>query len=215
VAGAVAGVRDRLEAPALVWSGDILIDEPPLDELAERVAASGALCLAVAPTAGPGTVGLDAAGRVVRVRGEVHGVEVRAADYVSLFAAGAVALRELPERGCLFADYCLPKMRAGHPIDTVDVPGRWSDVGTPARYLAANQHWLEHSLAVRSGSFVAPSAHVEPGVSLESSIVGAGARVLGGGALRNCVIWPGSVVTAPLSSCVVTPRAIVPVTGSP
>jgi mannose-1-phosphate guanylyltransferase len=215
VAGAVAGVRDRLDPPVLVWSGDILIDQPPIDALTERAAATGALCLAVAPAEGPGTVGLDAEGRIVRVRGEVHGKEVRAADYVSLFAAGARALRELPERGCLFTDYCLPQMRAGHPIDTVEVPGRWWDVGTPARYLATNRHWLEHSPKARGGSFVAPSARVEPGVSIEGSIVGAGARVVGVGAVRDCVIWPGSVATAPLSSCVVTPRAIVPVTGSP
>jgi mannose-1-phosphate guanylyltransferase len=215
VAGAVAGVRERLEAPVLVWSGDILIDEPPIDELTERAATSGGLCLAVAPTDGPGTVGLDAAGRIVRVRGEVHGHEVRAGDYVSLFAAGAQALRELPERGCLFTDYCLPRMRSGFPIETVEVAGRWWDVGTPARYLAANQQWLARSAEARGGSFVAPSARVDPGVSLESSIVGAGARVVGAGALRGCVVWPGSVATAPLSNCVVTPRAIVPVTGSP
>jgi mannose-1-phosphate guanylyltransferase len=211
VAGAVAGVRDRLEAPVLVWSGDILIDAPPLDALTASATASGDLCLAVAPTRGPGTVGLDAAGRVVRVRGEVHGIEVRAADYVSLFAAGAQSLRELPERGCLIGDYCLPRMRAGRPIDTVEVAGRWWDVGTPASYLAANRDWLARSPEVRNGSYVSPSALLEPGVVLESSIVGAGARIAAGVTLRSCVVWPGSVVGASLSNCVVTPRAIVPV----
>src|SRR5688572_12968198 len=116
VAGALAGARPLLDAPVLVWSGDMLIDEPPLDELVARASASGELCLAVAPARGAGTVGLDAAGRVVRVRGEVHGHEVRAADYLSLFAAGSRALAEMPERGCLVADYWLPRMRRGEPI---------------------------------------------------------------------------------------------------
>jgi mannose-1-phosphate guanylyltransferase len=214
VAGAVAGARDRLQAPVLVWSGDILIDAPPLEALTARALATSDLCLAVAPTAGPGTVGLDAAGRVVRVRGETHGVEVRAADYVSLFAAGARALSELPDHGCLIGDYCLPRMRAGHPIDTVEVSGQWWDIGTPTSYLAANQDWLTRNSAARDGSYVAPSATVATGVVLDSSIVGAGARVTGAGVLRRCVIWPGAVASAPLSDCIVTPRAVVPITST-
>jgi mannose-1-phosphate guanylyltransferase len=209
VAGAVAGVRHLLEPPVLVWSGDILIDTPPIDALTARAEASGQLCLAVAPPRGPGTVGLDAAGRIVRVRGEVHGHEVRAADYVSLFAAGRQALAELPERGCLFTDYCLPRMRRGEPIDTCPVSGRWWDIGTPAAYLRANLDWLAEHANSASGSFIAPSATLGRGVSVASSVVGRGARITGSGELTHCVIWPGSSAVAPLSGCVVTPQTIV------
>jgi mannose-1-phosphate guanylyltransferase len=207
----VAGARHLLEAPLIVWSGDTLIDEPPLDELEARVRASGDLCLAVAPARGAGTVGLDAQGRIVRVRGEVHGQEVRAADYVSLFAAGARALAELPERGCLFTDYCMPRMRRGEPIDTCPVGGAWWDIGTPARYLQANLDWLQRR-GDPSGSFVSASAVVDPAVAIGSSVVGAGARVMGSGALERCVVWPGSSVQAPLQGCVVTPHALVSTT---
>jgi mannose-1-phosphate guanylyltransferase len=209
VAGAVAGVRHLLEAPVLVWSGDMLIDSPPIDALTARAEASGQLCLAVAPPRGPGTVGLDAAGRIVRVRGEVHGHEVRAADYVSLFAAGRQALDELPERGCLFPDYCLPRMRRGESIDTYPVSGRWWDIGTPAAYLRANLDWLVENANTASGSFIAASATVASRVSVASSVVGSGARVTGSGELSHCVIWPGSSAVAPLSGCVVTPQSIV------
>jgi mannose-1-phosphate guanylyltransferase len=209
VAGAVAGVRHLLDSPVLVWSGDMLIDSPPIDELTARAQASGQLCLAVAPPRGPGTVGLDAAGRIVRVRGEVHGHEVSAADYVSLFAAGRQALAELPERGCLFPDYCLPRMRRGEPIDTCPVSGRWWDIGTPAAYLRANLDWLIEHANAASGSFISASATIASGVSIASSVVGSGARVTGSGALTHCVIWPGSSAVAPLSGCVVTPKSIV------
>jgi mannose-1-phosphate guanylyltransferase len=208
VAGAVAGARHLLEAPVVVWSGDILIEQPPLDELVARARASGELCLAVAPARGAGTVGLDAAGRVVRVRGEVHGREVRAVDYVSLFAAGSRALAAFPERGCLIADYCLPRMRRGEPIDTCPVQGSWWDIGTPESYVRANLDWLERHGDTR-GVYVAASAVVEPGVTLQSSVVGAGAVLRGAGAIERCVIWPGSSVRAPLYGCVVTPNAVV------
>ena len=209
VAGAVAGARERLEPPLVVWSGDILIEAPPLEELVARVTASGDLCLAVAPARGAGTVGLDAEGRVVRVRGEVHGVEVRAADYVSLFAAGERALNELPEHGCLIGDYCLPRMRRGEPIETCEAGGRWWDIGTPASYLAANLDWLASNVAGARGSHVGPGARVADGVLLDRSVVGAGATVSGRGRVEACVIWPGSSVAAPLSHAIVTPRGVL------
>jgi NDP-sugar pyrophosphorylase family protein len=208
VAGAVAGARHLLEAPVVVWSGDILIEQPPLAELVTRARASGELCLAVAPARGAGTVGLDADGRMVRVRGEVHGREVRAVDYVSLFAAGSRALAAFPERGCLIADYCLPRMRRGEPIDTCPVSGSWWDIGTPESYLRANLDWLERHGDGR-GAYVAASAVVEPGVTLEASVVGAGATVFGTGTIERCVIWPGSSVRAPLYGSVVTPNGVV------
>lgn len=213
VAGAVAGVRAQLEAPAVVWSGDILIEAPPLDELVERVRASGDVCLAIAPARDAGTVGLDAAGRIVRVRGEVHGVEHSSADYVSLFAAGERALKEFPEHGCLIGDYCLPRMRRGEPIETCWIGGNWWDIGTPSSYLRANLDWLERTVRGDRASYVGPSARIDSGIELVSSVVGDGATVTGRGLVESCVIWPGSVVNGPLARAIVTPRGIVRVDG--
>jgi mannose-1-phosphate guanylyltransferase len=210
VAGAVAGARHLLEAPVIVWSGDILLEDAPLDELAARAERSGQICLAVAPARGAGTLGLDAQGRMVRVRGEAHGVEVRAVDYVSLFAAGREALAALPESGDLFADHCLPRLRRGEPIDTCPIAGRWWDIGTPATYLETNLDWLASNANAPGASYVAASASVAAGVCLESSVVGSEASVVGSGVLERCVVWPGSTAVAPLSSCVVTPRGVVP-----
>jgi NDP-sugar pyrophosphorylase family protein len=108
----------------------------------------------------------------------------------------------------LFDDYCLPRMRRGESIETCWVSGPWWDIGTPERYLQTNQDWLGR-LGGLEPSFVAPSARVDPGVTLGSSVVGRGARVLGSGRLERCVIWPESVAHAPLSGCIVTPSGVL------
>ena len=209
VAGGVAGARELLTAPALVWNGDILIDDPPLDALVDRARASSEVCLAVSPTSGPGSVGLDAAGRVVRLRGERFGQEVRAADYIGLFALGARALAELPEQGCLFGDYCLPRLRRGQSVETCPTQSAWQEVGSVDAYLSANLHWLSQHSNRPERSYVHPTASVAPGVQLIGSVIGGNARVDGAGKLEGCVLWPGSHAVAPLERTVVTPRTRV------
>lgn len=208
-AGGVAGARVQLEAPLIVWNGDTLIAEPPLAELSRLAAVTGGVCLAVAPARGAGTVGLDAEGRLVRVRGERHGDEARVADYVGLFSLGREALAELPEHGDLFADVCLPRLRRGAPVHTC-AAGTWWDIGSLQGYLRANRDWLARHANHASGSFVDPSASVGPDVVLQGSVVGAGARVQGAGSVTDSVIWPNASATAPLSRSVLTPRRCVP-----
>jgi NDP-sugar pyrophosphorylase family protein len=122
-------------------------------------------------------------------------------------------LNEFPEHGCLIGDYCLPRMRRGEPIDTCRIDGSWWDIGTPASYLRANLDWLKRNASgaasTELASFRGPGARVEDGVHLASSVVGAGAVLTGRGLIESCVIWPGSVVAAPLSRAVVTPRGVV------
>jgi mannose-1-phosphate guanylyltransferase len=214
-AGGIAGGRAQLEAPVVVWNGDILIEAPPLERLVEIAGATSGICLAVARSRGVGSVGLDALDRVVRVRGERHGIEVRSADYVGLLGLGARSLAELPEHGCLIDDYCLPRLRRGEPIDTCPVTGGWWDVGSFAGYSAANAHWLSAHANRARRSFVHASALVSPHVELDGCVIGAGAVVEGEGALRGCIVWPGGRVSAPSGPCVVTPLARVDLGGAP
>jgi mannose-1-phosphate guanylyltransferase len=209
-AGGVAGARARLEPPVVVWNGDILIERPPLDRLVEVAAATSGICFAVAPSLGRGSLGLDAADRVVRVRGEQHGTEVRSVDYVGLFGIGARSLAELPERGCLIDDYCLPRLRRGETIDTCPVAGGgWWDVGSFTGYAAANAHWLSANANREGGSFAHASARIAPGVELQGSVIGAGAIVEGEGLLQRCIVWPRARIAAPSGPCIVTPHARV------
>ena len=208
-AGGIAGARHLLRAPVIAWNGDILIDEPPLEELVASVAATGGVCLALAPATGSGTVGLDAAGHMVRVRGQSFGVEVRSADYIGLLALGEAALRELPEHGCLINDFMLPLLRRGGVVHTCQTASAWREVGSPEGYWKANEHWLFHHANHASGSFVHPSARVAAGVQLRTSVVGANARIDGTGSVESSVIWPDTIATAPIARAIVTPRARV------
>ncbi|MEZ4374638.1 MAG: sugar phosphate nucleotidyltransferase [Polyangiaceae bacterium] len=193
-AGGVAGARQQLQAPALIWNGDIWC-EPPVTEL---LASQAPLTLLVAPRAkGQGSVGLGERSDVVRLRGECFGEEVRGADYVGIATLSAQILERLPEQGCLIGDVALPWLREGRSIETLELGGTWSDLGNLERYLAANLEWLGER-----DHWLGTGAQVAPEVRLAKSIVGAGARVLGEGVLEGCVVWPGAVATAPASQTV-------------
>jgi NDP-sugar pyrophosphorylase family protein len=208
-AGGIAGARHLLRAPVVAWNGDILIDDPPLEALVSRVESSGGICLAVAPATGSGTLGLDAAGHMVRVRGQSFGAEVGSVDYMGLLALGEVALRELPEQGCPIDDFMLPWLRRGGIVETWLTRSAWREVGSHEGYWKANEHWLSHHANHDVGSFVHPTARVAASVQLRSSVVGANARIDGSGSVESSVIWPDAIATAPIARAIVTPRARV------
>lgn len=205
-AGGVAGAGRHLQsAPVLVWNGDILVD-PPIAALLANASAEH-FCFGVAPRQfGVGTVGLNAYGHVVRLRGERFGTETQSGDYVGVLALGAAARDALPERGCLFGDAALPWLRAGGRVTSVPVTNPWTDAGDPRGLVLANLAWLA---ARELESFSAPGAEVASGVTLRQSVVGAGARVLGRGLLERCVICPGATATAPLRDAIVAPSGRV------
>ncbi len=213
VAGGISGARGLLEAPLVVYNGDIAMWEPPLREVVDVARDGDGVCLAVSPARDGGTVGLDASGRVVRLRGERHGVEVRSGDYVGLAGFSARALGSLPVEGCLIGDVCLPLLRRGEPVYSCPAPSEWWDIGSVQGYLAANRAWLARHANQPQQSFVHPSARVAAAVSVDGCVIGAGAEVLGQGSLSGCVVWPQARALAPLSNSVVTPKQVMP--GNP
>jgi mannose-1-phosphate guanylyltransferase len=56
---------------------------------------------------------------------------------------------------------------------------------------------------------VGEGAVIGEGVTIEDSVIGAGARVSGRGLLRGAVIWPGARVEAPFEGGVVTTKGVV------
>jgi mannose-1-phosphate guanylyltransferase len=202
--GLLGGTPDAL----LVWNGDALVD---LDVHALRVAhamspgAAGAT-LVVGPGA-PGNIGIDAGGRVVRIRQEtVLPGEVRGCDFLCVQVIGGELLGRLPARGGLVEDFYLPLLADGVVLRAWETRAPFHDIGTLSVYRAANLAWLAGR---RIASFVADDAHVADGVTLELSIVGQGARVEGEGTLARCVVWPGAHAVAPLEGAIVTPFGVV------
>ncbi len=209
-AGGLARAAGLLGAAgdALVWNADILADVDPIAVVAAHVAAPGRLAtLVVQPRdAGQGSVGLDAAGRVVRLRRERIAEEVRGGEFLGIHVVGAALRAELPERGCLVGDVYIPALRRGDILRAFVWESPFFDVGSVRSYLDANLAWLAgRGLERWAGS----GAQVAPGVVLGPSLLGAGATVTGSGALDRCVVWPGSTAVAPLSNAVVAPGCIV------
>lgn len=206
-AGGVAGARPLLGSGAvLIWNGDILT-EAPARALLDLAAERDAMVLAVSPREGAeGSVGLDAAGALVRLRGRVFGPEARSADYVGVMALGPSVVARLPEEGCLFGDFALPHLAQGGKVWTVPSLAPWSDLGDLKEYVAANFAWLAQSGA---SSFVAPQVECAPGVDVQRSVIGVGAKLLGAGAVTDVIAWPGASFTAPLSRSVVLGSGLV------
>jgi mannose-1-phosphate guanylyltransferase len=218
-AGGVAGARGHFEPGAvLVWNGDILT-QAPVAQLLALATERDAQVLAVSPRAvGDGTVGMDEAGRVVRLRGRVFGRETQAGDYVGVMALGPGAVARLPEHGCLMADVALPDLAAGRPVWTVPSAAPWSDLGDLKEYVAANFAWLDAFLAslpqssiLNPQSWTAPGVSLPPAIAVERCLLGSGANLSGSGTLREVIAWPGAPVVAPLQRAVVlTSGRVVP-----
>ncbi len=201
-AGGVANARRFLGAGPIIVSNADLVLEPPVAALLDAV-RSGGVCMAVQRRPiGLGRVGVDTQGQVVRLRGEHFGEEASGADYLSVLALGEDVLAELPDRGCLVADVAMPRLRRGVAIGTVTVADVGFSMGdSVADYLEANQLWLGRQAAA---SFLGAGAVLAAEVTLESSVVGAGALVDGSGPVTRSVLWPGARARAPLVDVVVT-----------
>ena len=196
-AGGVSNAGAALgEGEVLIWNGDILAPALDVTALRDRFAKApmSALWVVAPAEIGRGTVGLDEGGNVVRLRGEIFGTEVAGGEFLGVQVMGPELRKTLPKEGCLVADVALPLLRRGGKIASFSFVGDWDDVGQPAALLRANLRWLERcGLA----SWSAPGAELDPGVRLERTIVGEGARVRGAGVVTESVVFPGAELLAP------------------
>lgn len=224
-AGGLAEAGDLLgSGDVLVMNADIFTTFEPgllLEAWSRREPSSdlGAM-LAYAPRAkGEGTVGLGADGRVVRLRGERFGDEVRGGDFVGIHVVGSALREALPEVGCLVGDVYLPALRRGARLGSFAIAEPFVDVGTLASYLEANLAWLASrgqgdglgrgEPALVGGSFVGEGARVDPDARVAASVVGKGASVSAD--LDRCVVFPDARVTVPLTRTIATPFGNFPV----
>jgi len=197
-AGGVAHAGSLLgEGDVLLWNADILAD---VDVPALLAAHRDEATLVVQPLEkGQGSVGLDEAGRVVRLRTESFADEVRGGQFLGIHVLGRALRARLPGRGGLIEDVYLPALGRGEVLGAHLFEGAWHDIGTVATYLEANTAWL----AARGlQHWIGPGARVADGVVLDRAVVGEGASVTGRGTLTRCVVWPGASAVAPQEGCV-------------
>jgi mannose-1-phosphate guanylyltransferase len=195
-AGGLARAGEMLgDGDVLVWNGDILASVDIGALTAAHVSGGWDATLVVQPLApGEGRVGLDAAGRVVRLRSEGIAPEARGGEFLGVHVIGSALRRRLPERGGLIEDLYLPALRRGAAVRAFLYDAAWFDIGTVATYLEANFAWLARR---GLGSYVGGGAHIAPSVVLDRCVIGSGARVEGTGVLERCVVWPGARAMAP------------------
>ncbi len=213
--GTAGGVRHAAtalgEGDVLVWNADILadVDARALHEThATRAQREGtAAALVVRSRArGQGNVGLDAAGRVVRLRDRSFAAEASGGEFLGIHVLGESLRARLPERGCLVGDVYIPALERGVRLIAFLHEGAFFDIGSVESYLAANLAWLR---ARRLERWTGPGARVDPGVVLREAVVGEGASVSGAGSLERCVVWPGAEATGPLADAIVAPGLVV------
>jgi mannose-1-phosphate guanylyltransferase len=211
-AGGIRHALPTLDAPVLIWNGDIWAQPQPMQWQAAMARAEPTLFVsyhpsgethdnAIAASVLEGNVGLDNVGRVVRLRGECFGQEITGAHYIGLMVLPQAACAELPPRGCYVGDFLLPWLRSGRIVHTERVTDAWFDIGTLDDYQQLNRYWLR---ARPEQSYLGVDCRVDGRVQLERTIVGDGAIITGGGRVTDCVIWPGAHVVAPVASAVIT-----------
>lgn len=185
--------------PVLVANTDILSNPDYLKLL--NAADNATCCLCLFPRGiGKGSVGVAADGSVVRLRGEVFGVEASGGDYTGVAVLGTDAIDSLPASGCLVGDWLLPRLRRGHPVRAHFDTAVWLDVGNLSAYAQANWQWLS-ARALRS--WMAPDASVCDGSNLTDVILGSGASIGSLGSFRRVIAWPGARITREVSNCIV------------
>ncbi len=206
--GGVANAAPLLgDGDVILWNGDILADVDIAALVrAHRAARPPATLVIASRPSGEGTIGITEGGAVVRLRGERFGEEARGGDFLGIYVIGSKLRACLPAQGCLIGDGCLPALRAGERIESFTVTTAWDDIGSIAAYLQANARWLSR---LGKREYVGAGAVVALGVTLEDSVIGAGARISGEGIVRGSVIWPGAQALAPLDQVVVTTAGVV------
>jgi mannose-1-phosphate guanylyltransferase len=201
-AAALLGTGD-----VLVWNADVLA-QIDLAKLIDSHATENAEATLVVEkrSRGEGPVGIDEHGRIVRLRTQSFGAETHGGEFLGVSVVRASLRTRLPERGCLVGDVWIPALLSGVPLRAFCHAGPWRDIGTPGSYLGANLDWLTaRQLRHWKGS----GAQLAASVSLDQSILGAGACAIGAGPLVRCVVWPGACARAPLSAAIVTRDHVV------
>jgi mannose-1-phosphate guanylyltransferase len=208
-AGGVARAAPLLgEGDVLIWNADILATLDPTELVAAHAAAPRrAATLVVQPRErGSGSVGVDASGRVVRLRQERVAEESQGGEFLGIHILGEELRRSLPERGCLVGDAYIPALKRGATLQAFACTAPFFDIGSVARYLEANLAWLN---ARRLAHWIGARARCPSGVVLDRTVLGEGASARGLGALARCVVWPGVEVEAPLADAIVVAGHIV------
>ncbi|HVF12126.1 MAG TPA: NDP-sugar synthase, partial [Actinomycetota bacterium] len=217
-AGAIHKLKEDLREPFVVLNADIVTDLD-LEALLRSHKESGALGT-LAVVLGPRSDLQVSEGMVTDLGSEdmdrpgttYCGVAVFDPEVVQMTSDEPAGLYEQ-----IFVPLVSRGQMAAHAVDDY-----WRDIGTASSYLGANLDALDGALADEGllrdsyrfrrwdhDAYVGEGASVDD-CELERCVVGAGAQLEPGTALRRCVVWPNTLVgKGDHADAVITPQQVV------
>lgn len=197
--------------PVLVWNADMR-GAPDLEPLLATLVGgdvTGAMLVGPSRPAGEGTIGLDEAGSVVRVRAHRgRAREVRGADFLGVGVWSPRLLARLRAPGCLIDDGVIPSLVLGERVLACSASAPLVDIGSPAELLRTNLAALEERRLER---WVDPSVQVPPDASLEGVVVARGATIAAGARASESLVLPGAHLAGHVQSAIVHPGGTIAV----
>lgn len=199
------------DAPFVVYSGDVLTDLPLAPLFEEHVRRRNDVTLALRETGLAAQVAFRD-GRVLDIGQRLgHPGQLDYAN-VSIWSPSAFARFSLGEK-ISFIPVLVDWIRDGGRIGgLISNEGAWSNLGSPAQYLAAQraiieQNWRPSYLQPNDWPIrCAADAVIDPSATIDRfSVIGAGCSVEAGATLEESVLWPGAQIASRtiLKRCIV------------
>jgi mannose-1-phosphate guanylyltransferase len=189
----------------VVLNGDVLFDVDLATVLSAHRATGALATMTLLPMpaeAGYGRVEIDDGGRVRRIAGRFGpgGDRLTAWHFPGLSVLAAELLALVPARpfDCDIHRDVYPPLLARGLVRGLVTHGAWSDLGTPASYLAANLDVAAGRIDLRRFGLPAPrrvaaSARIDPAARVaEDAVIGEGCVVPAGARVERAVLWPGT-----------------------
>jgi len=219
-AGGIAKVRNFINDPFVVVSGDLFVDADLSDLVSFHKKSGAAVTMALTEVANPveyGIVGLDDDGRIDRFKEKPSEEEV----FSNLINAGIYVIEpevldKVPEgRKFDFSRDLFPILREEGTLFGRKLDGIWMDIGRPEDLLRANREEASKKLreadgdveksglihpdaridgTVKGVSYIAKGVTVEREATVEDSFILAGSRIGRASSVTNSLLLDGTLL---------------------
>jgi NDP-sugar pyrophosphorylase family protein len=241
-AGAYKNAQQHLTETTVVFNGDVLTDINIADVVAYHREKNAAATIVLTPVENPSAYGLvetESDGRVRRFLEKPKPEEITCNTInAGIYVLEPRILDYIPAGDKFSFEYQLfPAMLANNePFYAYTMSGYWMDIGTPQRYLQANDDLINgriksfdverkpipasntSSLAaetepakVDARSVVDPSCSIKPGVEITNSVLGANCVVEERAKIENSVVLAGARIgkAAEIRNSIIGKSAII------
>lgn len=219
-AGAYKNSEDRLRQTTVVFNGDIITDANLKDVVSFHREKNAAATIVLTPVENPSIYGLvetDMDGRAIRFIEKPKAEEISCNTInAGIYVLEPKILNYIPDGEKFSFEYQLfpALLRANEPVYGFVWSGYWMDIGTPQRYLKANDDLLNgriksfkvdrHPYTVPIGegeppqidnrSVIDPSCTIKAGVEIINSVLGPNCFIEERARIENSVLLAGARV---------------------